>query len=75
MSDYRLEDARIKALTDMVPFNGPSSVITDIKSALVELQERRRRDCESVGTVVDVGGSRVVEWIRSVPEGAKLFVA
>ncbi|EAP9507012.1 hypothetical protein L1O59_001727 [Salmonella enterica] len=75
MSDYRLEDARIKALIDMVPFNEPSSVVSDIKSALVELQERRRGDCESVGTVVDVAGSRVVEWIRSVPEGTKLFVA
>lgn len=73
-SDYRLENARIKALTDMVPLNEPPSVITDIKSARVELQERRRRDCEPVGTVVDVGSSRVVEWIRSVPKGTELFV-
>ncbi len=70
----RPEDARIKALTDMIPLNEPPSVIVDIKSALVELLERRSADCESVGTVVDVGGSRVVEWVRSVPEGAKLFV-
>lgn len=74
MTDSRLEDARIKALTDMIPLNEPPSVIVDIKSALVELQERRSADRESVGTVVDVGGSRVVEWERSVPEGAKLFV-
>lgn len=70
----RPEDARIKALTDMIPLNEPPSVIVDIKSALVELLERRSADCESVGTVVDVGGSRIVEWVRSVPEGAKLFV-
>lgn len=70
----RPEDARIKALTDMIPLNEPPSVIVDIKSALVELLERRSADRESVGTVVDVGGSRVVEWERSVPEGAKLFV-
>ncbi|EIR3570733.1 hypothetical protein LWW51_002721 [Salmonella enterica] len=70
----RPEDARIKALTDMIPLNEPPSVIVDIKSALVELLERRSAGCESVGTVVDVGGSRVVEWVRSVPEGAKLFV-
>lgn len=69
----RPEDARIKALTDMIPLNEPPSVIVDIKSALVELLERRSADRESVGTVVDVGGSRVVEWERSVPEGAKLF--
>lgn len=74
MTDYRLEDARIKALTDMIPLNEPPSVIVDIKSALVELQERRSADREYVGTVVDVGNSRVVEWERSVPEGAKLFV-
>ncbi|HFW3113512.1 TPA: hypothetical protein ACJGSF_005374 [Salmonella enterica subsp. enterica serovar Muenchen] len=74
MSDYRLENARIKALTDIVPLSEPPSVITDIRSALAELQERRRADCESVGTVVDVGGSRAVEWIRSVPEGTELFV-
>ncbi|HGJ5066789.1 TPA: hypothetical protein ACJGSF_004983 [Salmonella enterica subsp. enterica serovar Muenchen] len=30
----------VKALTNMVPLNEPPSVITDIKSALVELQER-----------------------------------
>lgn len=70
----RPEDARIKALTDMIPLNEPPSVIVDIKSALVELLERRSADRESVGTVVDVGVSRVVEWERSVPEGAKLFV-
>lgn len=74
MTDYRLEDTRIKALTDMIPLNEPPSVIVDIKSALVELQERRSADREYVGTVVDVGNSRVVEWERSVPEGAKLFV-
>ncbi len=42
----RLTDERLAALIDMVPLNEPSSTIVDIKSALTELQERRKAESE-----------------------------
>ncbi|MDJ6542607.1 hypothetical protein LEC33_22830 [Salmonella enterica] len=49
MSMKRLTDERITALIDMAPL---SKTIVDIKSALVELQERRKADAEPVISII-----------------------
>lgn len=49
MSMKRLTDERIAALIDMVPLN---ETIADIKSALVELQERRKANSEPVISII-----------------------
>lgn len=48
----RLTDERIAALIDMVPLNKPPSTIVDIKSALTELQERRKANSEPVISII-----------------------
>lgn len=51
MSIKRLTDERIAALIDMIPLN---ETIVDIKSALVELQERRKATGEQAGLFIRV---------------------
>ncbi|HFD9219039.1 TPA: hypothetical protein ACF632_000523 [Salmonella enterica] len=51
MSMKRLTDERIAALIDMVPLN---EAIVDIKSALIELQERRKAAGEQAGLFIRV---------------------
>ncbi|EIE1692867.1 hypothetical protein RLV03_000419 [Salmonella enterica subsp. enterica serovar Benin] len=50
----RLTDERIAALIDMGPLNEPPSTIVDVKSALIELQERRKAAGEQAGLFIRV---------------------